>query len=228
MYIVIARTIILYSLVIIVLRIMGKRQIGELQPFEFAITIMISALAAIPMEDTGIPLLSSIIPILLLLSFQMCISIVTLKSSKARALICGKPLILIENGNLLEEELKNSRININDLLEQLRVKGYPSLSDIEFAIMETNGKISVIPKSQKRPLNPDDLSLPTKYEGLAHSLIIDGEIQKYNLEKLKLNKEWLKSELAKYNIDDPADTFFAALDTSGNLIYQKKRDKKET
>ncbi|MEJ6949770.1 DUF421 domain-containing protein [Natronospora cellulosivora (SeqCode)] len=223
MFIVIARTIILYSLVIIVLRIMGKRQIGELQPFEFAITIMISALAAIPMEDTGIPLVSSIIPILLLLAFQMALSIITLRSSKARAIICGKPRILIENGKLVEEELKNSRVNLNDLFEQLRLKGYPNISDVEFAILETNGKISVIPKSQKRPVNPEDLNIPTKYEGLSHSLVIDGEIQDYNLKKLNLNKEWLRAELAKYNIEDPSDTFFAALDTSGNLIYQKKR-----
>src|SRR6056297_3166178 len=141
MLIVIARTLILYGVVIAVIRIMGKRQIGELQPYELAITIMISALAAIPMEDIGIPLLYSLIPILLLLSFQEFISLLTLKSSRARAIICGTPTVLIENGKIREDELKKLKINMNDLLEQLRIKGYNSIENVEFAIMETTGQI---------------------------------------------------------------------------------------
>lgn len=223
MLIVFARTIILYLIVIIVVRMMGKRQVGELQPFEFAITIMISALAAIPMEDIGIPLLFGLIPIFLLLSFQVIISIIAMKSTKARSFICGRPRILIENGKLVERELRNSIININDLLEQLRLKGYPSIADVEYAIMETNGKLSVIPKSQKRPVQPEDLQIPTEYEGIPHPLIIDGQIQHHNLNKINLDENWLTGELAKFNIYDPAQVFFAALDTAGNLIYQEKK-----
>jgi uncharacterized membrane protein YcaP (DUF421 family) len=221
--IVIIRTLILYLTVILAIKIMGKRQVGELQPFEFAITIMISALAAIPMGDTEIPLLYALIPILLLLSFQVIISLISMRSTRARAIICGKPSILIDNGRLVESELKNLRININDLLEQLRIKGYPNIANIEFAIMETNGKISVIPKSQKRPLNPEDLNISTNYEGLPHPLIIDGDIQLHNLNKLGLKKDWLIQELIKYNIFDPARVFYAAIDTSGNLFYQEKQ-----
>ena len=222
MLIVIARTFILYTTVIVVIRIMGKRQVGELQPYELAITIMISALAAIPMEDVGIPLLFSIIPILLLLTFQEILSLITLKSSRARSIICGKPSIVIENGQLQENELKKLRLNINDLLEQLRIKGYHTIEDIEYALMETTGKVSVIPKSQKRKVTPEDLQIETDYEGLPASLIIDGQIQHSNLKKIGLDQKWLEQSLKNFNITDPSQVLFAALNTQGDLIYQKK------
>jgi len=224
MLIVTARTVILYLTVITVIRLMGKRQVGELQPFELAITIMISALAAIPIEDIGIPLIFSLIPIILLLSFQIIISIISMKSNKARALFGGHPRILIENGKLVETELKHSIININDLLEQLRLKGYPSITDVEYAIMETNGRLSVIPKSQKRPVNPQDLNLDTVYEGLTYTLIIDGKLLKENLNNIDINEDWLKKELAKFGIKNIKEVLFAAIDTRGNLIYQKKKE----
>ncbi len=222
MLIVITRTFILYTIVIIVIRIMGKRQVGELQPFELAITIMISALAAIPMEDIGIPLLYSIVPILLLLGFQEVLSLLNLKSPKARKIICGEPSIIIENGEFKERELKSLKVNLNDILEQLRIKGYHTIEDIEYAIMETTGDISVIPKSQKRPVIPEDLDLDTEYEGLPFSLIIDGLILKDNLKTIGLDQKWLKDTLSKYNINNPEQIFFAAINTSGDLIYQKK------
>ena len=222
MLIVIARTFILYTTVILVIRIMGKRQVGELQPFELAITIMVSALAAIPMEDVGIPLLYSIIPILLLTGFQEFLSLTTLKSTRARSFICGKPSVVIKNGQLNESELKKLRINLNDLLEQLRIKGYHTIEDVEYALMETTGKLSVIPKSQKRSLTPEDLNLDTDYEGLPSSLIIDGQIQHSNLEKIGLDQKWLLETLKKHNIQKPGQVFFAALNTNGNFIFQKK------
>ncbi len=226
MLIVIARTLILYGVVIAVIRIMGKRQVGELQPYELAITIMISALAAIPMEDIGIPLLYSFVPILLLLSFQEFISLLTMKSSWARAIICGRPTVLIENGKILEKELKKLRININDLLEQLRIKGFNTIENVEYAIMETTGQISVIPKSQKRPATPSDLDIDTDYEGIPTSLIIDGQILENNLEIIGLDKEWLYNTLSEFNINDESEVLFAALNNKGKLIYQKRGNKR--
>lgn len=222
MFIVIARTAILYLVVILVFKIMGKRQIGELQPYEFAIIIMISALAAIPMEDIGIPLIFSIIPIILLLFFSIFISYLSMKSLKFRKFICGSPSIIIINGKINQKELYKLRLNINDLLEQLRIKGYHEIQDIEYALIETNGEISVLPKSQKRPVTPEDLNLDTKYEGLQHSLIIDGVALKENLKEVDLNEEWLRKELLKYNINKFSDVLYAAIDTAGNLIFQKK------
>ena len=223
MFIVIARTFILYTTVIIVFRIMGKRQVGELQPFELAVTIMISALAAIPMEDVGIPLIYSILPILLLMTFQEILSLLTLKSTKARKIICGKPTIVIENGHIKEQALKKLKINTNDLLEQLRIKDFYTIEDIEYALMETTGKISVIPKSQKRPVTPADLNISTEYEGLPYTLIIDGQIQDENLKELGLDKKWLQKTLDSYNIDHPSRVFFAALNTKGDFLFQIKR-----
>jgi uncharacterized membrane protein YcaP (DUF421 family) len=225
--VVFTRTLILYLLVVIVMRIMGKRQIGQLQPFELAVAIMISELAAIPMQNTGIPLIYGIIPILTLLIAQIVLSFLSLKSSKARGIICGKPNILIENGKIKEENLRRELYTLNDLLEQLRIKNVPNISDVEFAILETNGQLSVIPKSLKRPIIPEDLNLSIKYEGLPLDLVIDGDIIHKNLEKAKLNEDWLSSELARLGINDVKEVLFASIDSSGNLFYQQKSHGKE-
>ncbi|AEF93840.1 protein of unknown function DUF421 [Desulfotomaculum nigrificans CO-1-SRB] len=216
------RTLILFVLVVMALRLMGKRQIGQLQPYELVVIIMISELAAIPMENTGFPLLAGIIPILTLLLVEISISYLSLKSEKLRGFVCGRPSVLIENGKIVEHELTRLRYNINDLLEQLRSKNIPNIADVEFAILETSGDISVIPKSQKRPLNPADLNLPTKYEGIPMTLIIDGYVLQDNLSKINLDENWLKSELSKFGINDLKKVFFASLDTEGKLFYQLK------
>jgi uncharacterized membrane protein YcaP (DUF421 family) len=218
----IIRTLILFAVVVIGLRLMGKRQIGQLQPYELVIIIMLSALAAIPMEDTGIPLLSSLVPIFVLLVMQVVLSYISLKSERARGIICGTPSVLIENGKLVEKELARVRYNINDLLEQLRAKNMPNIADVEFAILETNGELSVIPKSQKRPVVPADMNLPTGYEGLPVTLIIDGSVIGKNLSGINLSEEWLKAELQKFNIKNFKDVLFASLDTEGKLFFQVK------
>ncbi|MFW6266287.1 MAG: DUF421 domain-containing protein [Halanaerobiales bacterium] len=223
---VIFRTIILYFTVIIVIRIMGKRQVGELQPFELAITIMISALAAFPMEDIGIPLIYSLIPILLMLVLQVIISEITLNVNGARVLLCGKPGIVIHQGNIVEAELRKQRLNLTDLLEQLRIKGYHSISDVEYAIMETTGELSVIPTSDKRPLHPDDIGIKPDYEGIPLPLIIDGEVEEDNLKEIQKNKKWLYKKLSMKGIKNPNKVFFATLDTAGNFICQTKETTK--
>lgn len=222
MFVVIIRTVILYILVFFIMRLMGKRQIGQLQPNELAVALIISALAAVPMEDISIPMINSIVPILLLLSMQVIVSLISLKSNNARGILCGKPSVLIENGKIMETEIKRERVNINDLLEQLRIGGYPNIADVEFAILETNGQLSVIPKSQKRPVTPEDLGVATNYEGLCHSLIIDGKVDGQKLKNIGLSANWLKEELAKFGITDMADVLYAGLDTQGKLYFQKK------
>ncbi len=222
MFIVMIRTIILYVLVFFVMRMMGKRQIGQLQPYELAVAIMISALAAIPMEDISIPLINSMVPILLLMIMQVLVSLASLKFRGARAYLCGKPSIVINNGKIEEAELRNLRVNLNDLLEQLRLGGYPNIADVEFGIMETNGQLSIVPKSQKRPLQPEDLKVPTPYEGLCQTLVVDGQIDYENLEQVGLSEGWLRQELAKFGITRIKDVLLASLDTQGRLYYQKK------
>ncbi len=222
MVIVIIRTLILFSLVLLVIRLMGKRQVGQMQPYEIGIIIMISALAAIPMEDTGIPLINTIIPILLIFSFQVILSFGAQKNERIRAFIDGRPSVLIKDGKIEEQELIKLRMNINDLLELLRIQGYANILDVETAVLENNGVLSVIPKSQNRPVTPKDLGLATTYEGLPYPLIIDGNINYENLTKIKQNEAWLKEQMANLGIPELNHVLFVSLDTAGNLYYQRK------
>lgn len=201
---------------------MGKHQIGQLQPFELVITIMISELAAVPMQDTDIPLLHGIIPILTLLLIQISLSLLTLKNETARRIICGGPSILIEKGKINQMELTRLRYNLSDLLEQLRLKGIPNIAHVEYAILETSGKLSIIPKSQKRPVNPEDLKLNPPYEGLPVTLIVDGVLKTKNLDRLNLSQEWLRGELQKFGLHSWEQVLLASLDTTGNLFLQPK------
>lgn len=216
------RTLILYLIVLIVMRIMGKRQIGQLQPFELVIMVMLAGLAVIPMENTGVPLTNGLVPILTLLAAEYIASFLSLKSEEVRKILCGKPSILINRGKIVEQELQRLRINLNDLLEQLRIKNMPNISEVEFAILETSGSLSIIPKSQKRPLTPNDLNIPTNYEGLPITLILDGKVNHENLRIAHLSIEWLKEQISENGYSNFKEILFAALDTSGNIFIQEK------
>ncbi|SHE46339.1 Uncharacterized membrane protein YcaP, DUF421 family [Thermoanaerobacter uzonensis DSM 18761] len=217
------RTLILYVLVVIFMRISGKQQIGQLQPYELVVAIMIADLVAIPMQNKGIPLLSGIIPVLTLLVSQLFLSYLSMKSLRARAIICGTPTILIEKGKILTSELQKERYNINDLLEELRVKGYPNIADVEYAILETNGNLSVIPKSDKKPVTPQDLNLTPQYEGLPLPIIIDGRIMHQNMQKASIDMEWLNEQLKMWKIQNVKEVLFASLDANKVLtVYRKE------
>lgn len=222
MLVVFVRALVLYFIVVIVMRIMGKRQIGQLQPFELAIAIMISELAAVPMQDTGIPLINGIIPIITLLVAQLLMSFLTLKSIRARAIICGKPTILIEKGQIKEQALRKELYTLNDLLEQLRINNLPSVSDVEYAILETNGQLSVIPKSQKRPLCPADMNIITDNAGITYDVIVDGHILTENLNIAGKDRAWLHQELKKQNYERPEGILFACIETNGKLFIQPR------
>lgn len=221
------RTIILYILVVIAIRVMGKSELSELQPYELVVIIMIAELASLPMEAVEMPFINGIVAISTLVFLQVVISYITLKSERARALICGKPTILIQNGNIVEKELKKLRINMNDLIEQLRIKSFPNIDDVEFAILETNGDLSVIPKASKRPLTPSDMKINVEKEDLPISLIIDGKINQENLDAASLSFNWLYKELKKQNIDDIHKIIYASVDQNKKLsLYLKKEEEK--
>jgi uncharacterized membrane protein YcaP (DUF421 family) len=222
MLIIVTRTLILYALVVIALRFMGKREIGQLQPFDLVGIILISELAAIPSENVGIPLLAGIIPILVILLTSTLLATIELKSERARTLLNGTPSILIERGKILESELKRNCYNLTDLLEELRIKNIPNISDVEFAVLETNGQLSVLPKSLKRPTTPEDFNMVPSFEGLPAILIMDGKLHQANLLHINKDLQWLKEELKKQNISRIEDVFLASLDTSGTLFLQKK------
>ncbi len=225
MLVVFLRTLILYIVVIIAMRIMGKRQIGQLQPFELAVAIMISELASVPMQNTGIPLVNGIIPILTMLAAQILISFISLKSSKARDIICGRPSILISAGKINEEVFRNELYTLTDLLEQLRSKDIYDISDVEYAILETNGQLSVVPKAAKRNVTPEDLNIVVKDEAPAIDLIIDGDLVYKNLGRVNMDKVTLEIELNKIGIKRIEDVFFASVNSDGKLFCQAKEKK---
>ncbi len=216
------RTAILYLFLLFMLRLMGKRELGQLSPFDFVVAILIAELAAIPMEESSIPILHGIIPIATLVFLEILLSYLTLKNESIRRLINGSPSILIRNGRIQTRELKNSRCNINDLLGHLREKNIFDLTDVEFAILEPSGKLSVILKSQKRALRPEDIGISTDYEGLPTPLIIDGIVHHDHLASIHLDEEWLKQELTSKGIVSPKEVVFASISTDGELYVALK------
>jgi uncharacterized membrane protein YcaP (DUF421 family) len=223
MFITFFRTIFLFLLVTLILRVMGKRQIGELQPYELVITLLISELAAIPMSSSGLPLLSGIIPMLTLLLSQLTISWWALKSNKVREFICGKPAILIERGRILEDALLATRLNLTDLLELLRIKGFANPHQVEFAILETCGQISVIPKALYKPVTIGDTGLtPPPEEAPPLLLVLDGRLIAANLKAAGFTRSSLADRLAQEGICGIDKLFFAAMDQTEGLIYQEK------
>ncbi len=215
------RSIFLYIIVLIVMRLMGKREIGQLQPFELAISIMIADLATIPMADTGIPIGNGIIPILGLLVMHLLISLINLKSIKLREIICGKPRILIYRGKILEDAMKKERFTINELQERIRGQNIVNLGDVEYAILETSGQITVIEKPNKRPTIPEDFDIMPEYEGIPYDLVIDGKIMYKNLEALGKDYTWLKKEVNKFNFN-PEEALVVTIDGKGQIFCQKK------
>jgi uncharacterized membrane protein YcaP (DUF421 family) len=216
------RTFILYTFVVIVMRIMGKRQIGELQPFELVIAIMLSELAAVPMQDTGIPLIHGLIPILTLMALEIIISFLTLKFRPLRKIICGTPSILIKDGRVKYDELKKQRFNLDDLMEELRMLGYLNISDIEYAVMETSGKISIIPKADKASITKGDIKLNAPEEQLPVGIILDGCLDEATLKKAGRDMNWLHKELNKNHIGSIEDVFIGMLDSQGNFFVQRR------
>ena len=219
------RSIILYIFVLIIMRLMGKREIGQLQPFELAISIMIADLVTMPMTDVGIPISNGIIPILGLLLMHLIISIINIKSIKAREIICGKPRILIYRGKIDEEALKKERFTINELQERLRGNNVVNIGDVEYAILETSGQVTVIQKPDKRNTIPADFNIMPDYEGISYDLIIDGKIMKENLIKTGKDYNWLEKEIGKFKMK-PNEVLLATLDGKGQIFCQKKEKTK--
>ena len=215
------RSILIYIFVLIVMRLMGKREIGQLQPFELAIAIMIADLASIPMTDPGIPISNGIISILGLLVMHLIISIINMKSIKARGVICGKPTILVYRGKIDEKALKKERFTINELEERLRGNNVINLGDVEYAILETSGQVTVIQKPEKRNTIPEDFNIVPEYEGIPYDLVVDGKIMDDNLNALGKNREWLKKQVEKFKMK-PEEALVVTYDGKGQIFCQKK------
>lgn len=215
------RTIIMYAIVILVMRIMGKRQIGQLQPYEFVIAIMISDLATLPMQDSAIPLWTGIVPILCLLLLQLCISFSVLKSKRVRGFLCGKPCIMIKNGVIIEENLRNQMYTLDDLLEALRIKGFPDVKSVQLAILENNGELSVLPISEAQNVSRGDMSIKAPSD-VVTDLIIGGCLLEDNMELLNIRNDLLMHELQKTGLSKIEEVFYCYVNGAGKIVVQRK------
>ena len=223
MIISVIRTILLYIVIILAIRIMGKRQLGELQTSELVVTLLISDIAAIPMQNTEQSLLSGIVPILILIVCEIIISFLMLKRAGFRRIICGKPIVIISDGKINQSEMHRLRMSTEDLSEELRQQGIFNIEDVGFAIVETNGKLSVLKKPEKDIPTAEELGIKTNDKGLEVVVISDGEISKYSLKICGLNRDWLFDILKKENTE-LNDVFLMIANGQGEYkIIEKER-----
>lgn len=221
MYITIIRTVLLYVLIVFAVRIMGKRQLSELQPSELVVTLIIADIASIPMEDNSRPLLSGIIPMLILVALEIIVSVLMMKIPKFRKVVCGSPVMIIEDGRLLQKEMKRLRITTEDLCVQLRQQGVFSLDDVEYCIAETNGNLSVLQKPNKRNPTAQDLDITIEDTGIETVIINDGEFLNNSLRLSKTNTKEIKKILKRENTE-LKDVFIMTYNQAGDYKIIKK------
>ena len=216
------RTLILYLLIIIGIRLMGKRQVGELEPSELVLALIIADLAAVPMQDFGIPLLAGIIPIFTLLCVTMILSVLTMKSIRFRALICGRPSVIVADGKLRQREMNRNRFTVDELMEELRMQGVSDLTTVKYAILETNGRVSVLLKAEEMPVTAKQMELHPQDPGLPVILINDGRLITHNLKGRGLDDVWLKKQLEAHHVRRPEQVFLLTVDENGTVYFVPK------
>ena len=214
----------LYLVLIFAVRLMGKRQIGEMEPAEFVVTMLVANLAAIPMQDGAIPLYSGLVPILTVLGMELVLSGLILRSVRLRQLLCGKPVILIDNGKILQENLKSARINLDELTGQLRAKDVLDIRTVQFAILETSGDLSVFPYPKEKPASAKDAGVQATGQHLPVTVVEDGYLSRENLERAKKDEKWLEKVLSQHNCGIQ-DTFLLTVDESGQVVWLGKEIK---
>lgn len=230
MFTIFFRTIILYLFIILGIRILGKRQVGELEPSELVLSFLIADLASVPMQDLGFPLHTGLIPILTLLAISSILSVLTLKSTAFRNLLCGKPSIVIRNGVIDQKEMARNRLTVDELLEELRNKGHLDLSSIQFAILESNGMLSVLPYPQFLPVTVQQLEEQSKTTiekseiGLPRILVSDGKLISQNLELSGLDLNWLHKRMKEKKCTAIQDIFLFVVHEDNSFYLAKKQE----
>jgi uncharacterized membrane protein YcaP (DUF421 family) len=212
------RTIILYLVLIAGMRLLGKRQIGQLEPSEFVLAMLIADLASIPMQDSGIPLMSGLVPIVTILSLELSLSGLTMVSVKFRRILCGKPVILIENGRLIQQNLRKTRISLDELTAKLRLKDVLDLTTVQYAIVETDGNLSVFPFPKDRPASAKEAGIRVKPQYLPVTIIEDGCLSRENLRKAGKDDRWLRSVLESHRTSR-SGTFLLTVDKGGKVNW---------
>ena len=219
------RTVILYIVLMVGLRLLGKRQIGDLEPSELVLTLIISDLAAVPMQDYGIPLANGLLPIVILLCLSMLLSFFNLKSIRFRAIVCGKPAIIIRDGQIIQQNMAKNRLTADELYEQLRTQGYSDLRAVKFAVLETSGQLSVLPYTRESPLTPQDAGLNVADHVTLPILVInDGHIMDDNLTASGHDRKWLADQLKTHGFSSHRQVFLMSIDEAETVICIAKEE----
>lgn len=219
------RAVLLYILVIFALRLMGKRQLGELQPTELVITILISNIASLPIEDPSIPMTMGAIPILVLVGFELFVSNISLKSRKFRKFISGNPIVVIQEGKIDQAALHDLRFSIDDLMESLREQGIFNVKDVQFAIVETTGKVSALQKFEAQTITPKMLNMSGKDESPPIVIVSDGKVIQDALDHYNISSKWFNNTLKKNKLS-PSDIFLMTIDKDMQYYIVPKEEEK--
>ena len=217
------RTVLLYGLLIVGLQLTGKRQIGQLEPIEFVLMMLLSDLASVPMQDFGLPLLQGVIPIATLLALSALLSGISMLSVRFRSLVCGEPTLIIREGVLQQAAMKRSRLTLDEVLEELRVQGVSSLDEVKYAVLETSGQLSVLLRADVQPAIPKQMGLKVDDDMFLPVIIIDnGRLMGKNMEKMGLDEKWLQKQLKAHRAHRVQDVFLMTVDRSGTVVLAKK------
>ena len=219
------RTVILYILLMVGLRLLGKRQIADLEPSELVLTMMLSDLAAVPMQDYGIPMVNGVLPIITLLCLSMLLSFFNLKSIRFRALICGTPAVIIQNGEVHQKNMAKNRLTLDELFEQLRSQGFTDLKAVKYAVLETNGQLSILPYTREAPITPQvaDLNVADRVT-LPILVINDGHVMENNLLASGHDKKWLDQQLNQRKLSSHRQVFLMTVDEENTVICVAKEE----
>ena len=223
MLIVFFRAIILYLALILAIRLMGKRQVGQMEPAEFVVTMLIADLASVPMQDQAIPLFSGLIPIFIVLAIELILSVLIYHSIPFRRFFCGKPVILIQNGKLLSQNMQKTRINADELTEQLRLQGVVDITTVQYAILETNGSVSVLPYPKHAPASAKDAGVQASPLALPVTVVSHGQLLHDNLQAIGKTRSWVEQTLANYNCRIP-DVLLLTCDKTGRLYLAMQKE----
>ena len=215
------RTVLFYGVLILVIRLMGKRQLGQMEPSEFVVTMLVANLASIPLEELQLPLRAGLVPIFTVLVLEVLLSWLSLKSVVLRKFLCGKPVILIENGNILQKNLREARITLDELTSKLREKDVLDLNAVQYAILETGGNLSVFPYPKEKPASAKEAGIQVKRQYIPLTIISDGKVLKDNLKLAGKDRLWLKKVLAKQNAT-AEDTWLLTVDGANKILFYKK------
>jgi len=224
MIVVFVRVLVLYALIILAMRVMGKRQLGELEPTELVMAMVVSDLAAVPMQDMGIPLLMGVIPIVTLMSVSVLLSLFSMLSVKFRAVISGAPSIIVRDGRLLQREIRRNRLTADEVLESLRIQGVLDPSTVQYAVLEANGQLSVFLKASEKPVTAGMLGRDAEDCAMPRIVINDGRVLDGNLTGAGLDRAWLTAELARRGVQSPREVFLMTVDEKRKVYLALRRE----